>query len=306
MKTSDSKKIQQSGFSLIEVLVSVGLLSLVSLGMMTMISNQNKSITVLGEKLTAKDLEISLKSLMLNRSFCSCLVNGKTFNTGTNQVSAISSVPTGYTNLATCTAAATNLIPTAGSVFNNSTSLRVGSINVENVVVQSASTYTAELTVGIDPASGIMPLKGFSTVFNFNIDTSSGTPAARPILSCSPDIAVTKNFVYFNGGTVGPGWVLHVPGLACATNNIVVEYGGKLEHTGDENSGTIRLSINGGEVSRRRIGGWVSGADVHANSNTGYGLWQGACVGSITLTTDFFRDFQSPNFSGGFIKVTFL
>ena len=58
------------GFSIVEVLVAIGIMSIIGLGMATMIANQNKEAGALDEKMALQSLQTQIMNVLSSPTFC--------------------------------------------------------------------------------------------------------------------------------------------------------------------------------------------------------------------------------------------
>lgn len=184
-------KVSQSGFSIIEVLVAVGITSVVSLALITLIVDQNKEIKNLSNKLQARDTEISLKNVFTSTSFCGCVFKALTFNQQTKQFNQnLISLPSNYTNVPadanTPCAIGGVLIPAVGKKIPG-TDLTVAAIDVSNIneVTPGSSFYTGKISVNFANINLDRTIKPISANISFRVDTSSGLASARKLSTCS-------------------------------------------------------------------------------------------------------------------------
>ncbi len=89
-----------SGNSLIQIVISIGLMSILAVIFASMMESQNKQVKILSEKLLMQEIETSIRSVFLNEDYCSCLFRNKTFDTGNKTWSSgITSLPNSFTNV---------------------------------------------------------------------------------------------------------------------------------------------------------------------------------------------------------------
>ncbi len=70
------QKPNNSGFSLIELLVVVGMMSIIGLGIMTLISNSHKDTALIEERLGILDLHKALTTLTMGKNICESSFTG--------------------------------------------------------------------------------------------------------------------------------------------------------------------------------------------------------------------------------------
>lgn len=187
-------------------MVVAGISSIIALGVASIISNQNKEIKAIGEKLATKELELQLKNMLSNPDYCNCLLRNKKFNTiaGSEAIvvaDQITSLKTGYStgplDAVPCTAIATDFVPPAGSNIPDST-MKVGSVGLTNMTLVSPATYKADLQVNF--TATVRAIKPIKTSLQFTINPTGGTgPTDRPFVACS---STSSNNSTFSKGSI--------------------------------------------------------------------------------------------------------
>lgn len=176
--------MRKNGFSLIELLVVIGIMSILALGMMTMMDNQNKDFKFLAEKFEIRDTKSILTGVLDENAFCGCFLSGKTLNTATRQINeAVNSIPLSYSNPG-CVASAQKIIPAVGSKLSGSSNITVGSIAIlpGTEVVTGSGKYSTSLEINFGNVS--RSVRPMTVPIFFKIDLTSGSAAARPVSAC--------------------------------------------------------------------------------------------------------------------------
>lgn len=224
-------------------MVAAGIAAIVALGIADMLSNQNKEVKAIGEKLATKELELQLKNMLSNPDYCNCLLRNKKFNTtaGSEAIVAadqITSLKTGYStgplDAVPCTAIATDFVPPAGSNIPDST-MKVGSVGLTNMTLVSPATYKADLQVSF--SGTVRAIKPIKTSVQFAINPIANTATDRPFVACS-SMAVTPNLICRTVVDVGPG-PHFVSNPRCNADEFVLSGGGHCEGVGTGLCGEI-------------------------------------------------------------------
>lgn len=178
----------RQGMSIIEVMVSFGIMSIMALGMVSMIQSQNKEVTALTEKLLAKDVEAHLVNVMNVSDFCSCLMRGLTLNTTTAPMTLSANpvdIPAGYTQpipvplTTACTpSSAVRIVPSAGNRLENS-NLRINAITYSDISALGNSKYSANLNVSFQLNSGVRPINNVKSAVIFTVNGADPANAQR-------------------------------------------------------------------------------------------------------------------------------
>jgi prepilin-type N-terminal cleavage/methylation domain-containing protein len=176
--------MRKNGFSLIELLVVVGIMSVLAVGVMTMMDNQNKDFKFLAEKFEIRDTKSILTGVLDENAFCGCFLSGKTLNTTTGQINeAVSSIPLSYTNPG-CVASSQKIIPTVGSKLSGSSNLTVGSISIlpGTEIATGSGKYSTSLEINFENVS--RSVRPMTVPIFFKVDLTSGSAVARPVSTC--------------------------------------------------------------------------------------------------------------------------
>ena len=167
--------------------MAAGIASVIALGVAQMMSDQNKEVKALSEKLLTKELELQMKNVFANSDYCNCAFAGKTFDmTPATPVIAAADQFTRLVNgysapTPTCTAVGGDFIPTVGTAVPGST-MTIGSIGLGGLTQVSPGVYKADLSVGFN--NSIRRMKSIKTNVQFSINMAGGVATARPFNGC--------------------------------------------------------------------------------------------------------------------------
>jgi prepilin-type N-terminal cleavage/methylation domain-containing protein len=118
------------GMSLIEVLVAVGIMSIMSFFIMDMVSNQNKAIKTTQHSLDVNEVQNQVQRLMIDSETCKNTLLGYTFTTGVDvPITGIKKSPTGTPILS------------AGSA--------IGGVIIDSLIVRRVSDSDLELSINL-------------------------------------------------------------------------------------------------------------------------------------------------------------
>lgn len=179
------------GNTLIQVVIASGMMVVIGLGVMGMISNQNKEVGALSEKILVNELESQVKNMFSNNDYCACLLRGKTFNTtlGSEAIVAgdqLTQLPSGYStgplDATPCTVNSDNTIPISGTTLPNSKMI-VGTVGIGNMKILSPANYKADVLVTF--TNTVRALKGMKIGIQFAINPALNTITNRPFVSCT-------------------------------------------------------------------------------------------------------------------------
>ncbi len=177
---------------MIELLVTIGLLSVVMMATMTLILNQNKEVKSITEKMLIKDIETNLKNALRNSEYCSCLFRGQTYTSGAWS-SFPTQIPSGWSMPipnapAACSPVTSSIVPPVGSLVENS-NMRILSISFTEVFSLGANSFSGNLNIGFDHDSLVRALR------NIRVPMSFSTDAAGNFLGCTSAASAGMSFV---------------------------------------------------------------------------------------------------------------
>jgi prepilin-type N-terminal cleavage/methylation domain-containing protein len=190
----------QAGFSLTEILVSIGLLSIITLAMLSFMTSQNKELSSIDEKMSIQSLQMQLTNLLQNPSFCGCFMGNHKFNSGTKTWNTFpSEIGASYDN--TCAIQGTPIIKE--SVRIGTSKLVPINIRLENITetLINSGRYTSNLVIALNQNELTRIRKNISIPFSFQVNMMD--PAAnRGLSSCS--VSSTSSAGFCNWSPLSP------------------------------------------------------------------------------------------------------
>ena len=184
-KNLNSFRSSISGFSLIEVLVSIGVLAIVMTGTMSYMSNQQKETKALAENLDRQDLKYVMESLMSDGSICSFeiedslgdpIINASTLKTAPPKFS----LPQIHRSMT-----GTGTFIEAGKAYNDNPNFKIASIELSNFqdVANNPDMFMADFVVNLDQAYLVRPLKPVRVSALLLSDSTTPT-TSKKIIGC--------------------------------------------------------------------------------------------------------------------------
>ncbi len=187
------------GFSLVEVMVIGGILTIIGLGVMSLISNTTKSQRGLQAKDTMRDFAVEIRSTLSDKTACINTFTTKDLSTGEATVTVVKD-------------ASNNAKYSAGTTYMN------GLINFKNLVMRefvadaaNPNTGIAKLFVYADKNGDTSGVKTMHHALSAQIEMD----ASKNIIKCIAvgglsdslwQVSTTNpNNIFFNGGKVGIG-----------------------------------------------------------------------------------------------------
>lgn len=188
---AQSNKSKIRGMSLIEVLISIGVMGIAMLAMMSFMSVQNRENRALAESLSRNDMLRFVNSVLANGAVCTAeLANPTLFDTSITSPYTINidDLPSNEIQLNKLHSAAVASAPvllekTKKVNIGPSDSLYVSDIKVKNFAsMGEPDKYTADLEINLDSTKLVRPLK--PSVIKVVIVTNGGPNTAKVINSC--------------------------------------------------------------------------------------------------------------------------
>lgn len=179
-----ARKISKNGFSIIEVLVAIGIMSFVSIGIATLITNQSTNIQALDEKMAMQNIQTQVMNVLSSTTYCKCFIGAtrtfdysgtQTWNSFPTSVAGAfdaACAPLGGAFLTVGTPYAPKLTPT-GLTLQNITETVAGSGN-----------FSANLQITFDQSLLTRSRKNLNVPMYFTLNM--GDPAsARHVNTCA-------------------------------------------------------------------------------------------------------------------------
>ncbi len=182
MKKTDAVRLGTEGFSIVEVLVALTIMSIVTLGLVTMITTQTTEIKGIDEKMALQGVQAQIGNVFSSAPYCGCFIGANTFNYTTTTWNGFpTTIASSYG--AGCAPSGGALL-TLGSNIGNST-LRPISMAMMNVIetVAGAGTFSGDLVIGFEQSLLTRTRKPISIPMYFQVNM--GAPvAARTLVAC--------------------------------------------------------------------------------------------------------------------------
>ncbi|MBL7557691.1 MAG: hypothetical protein JNM24_17815, partial [Bdellovibrionaceae bacterium] len=179
------------GASLIEILISIGILGILSVAFMNTLLTQQKQIRHLSQKQEIADLKSYIQSTFTNSDSCSCSLRPTDVSTPGTLVFN-STIVDGSLSMSIpqikegCSVGAANIIKAGELIPGTQTQLRVKDINlVEIKPGGNPLEWYGFIQVSFDPSSTAFSLKPLQIKQRFTIDTvAPSTASNRLVKSC--------------------------------------------------------------------------------------------------------------------------
>lgn len=230
-----------SGLAMIEVMVALVILSILTAGLTTMISQQARETKALAELLAKRDLQTVLTAALSSGSVCTYIANNSapplTFDsTAVLPQTLIPTLPL-YASADPLPGPVVAQIgdiasPYAGSVIINSIQLKI--------TAGSGSSYLGNWEIGFDSTNTVRALKPISVSTTLTVDNS--IPVAARITKCGaqsvPSVSYSQTQAPANGNTNTPRTVKAI------SANVLVSSGDKFLFTINVNAVSGGMATN--------------------------------------------------------------
>jgi hypothetical protein len=191
-RTGTFVNLGNSGMTIVEVMIAAGVMLAIMLAMLTLSDSQRKKVKAVYQKTELNELGSQLMQAFANRNVCTWQLVGSPANTidttsDPAQSSTVIALPAIYQGLN----ANSPVIAQPGQPLSlSSTGLIIGSISFTHIrrsgaASANAADYVGNIEVQFLPASLARPFKPVRISQTVSVDLTSGSPAARPILSCT-------------------------------------------------------------------------------------------------------------------------
>lgn len=184
----------KNGFSLIEILVGIGLIGIISVGTSILIHSVQKEQMHLDGKSEVATIEIATQALLSRKEDCGCQFKDKTFDsTNVNSVIELSTLKI------SCASGSADFISTVA----NATSLAENKVN-RMYVSQIRSTGNSDEYIGqlfLEPLNSKLKIKTRPSPIRVRFNTSQTSPAnAKVINSCGGvSVSTPRNLIAADG-----------------------------------------------------------------------------------------------------------
>ncbi len=192
MQTTGSRKgvnLSTYGLALIEVLIAAGTMMTVTLAIAALLIQVQKENKALSQKLDVVHLDQQITRYLTNPTSCGCMFQNTVLNSTTKDVSPLKAGcpnPNPPPNLAA-----------TGEPLNGSSSVKVESVTLNNIMTISGSVKAADLEITFDQSNLVIPLKNVTLngiLFQVNAD--------QTIAGCGGNLAeqqcqdYTSSYIY--------------------------------------------------------------------------------------------------------------
>lgn len=163
----------KNGFTLIEVLIVMGIMSVVALGFAQMLTTQMRFQKQVGQSMERNQFGQFLSNILNDANNCPCQFTGHTIFASTANVTGIQDLKS------TCGTQAQTIANGSAPLPGSETGLKVSDISLVQVTPAGANTYTARLQVQFDPASTVVSLHPVSQPLVLQTDNTG------KVITCS-------------------------------------------------------------------------------------------------------------------------
>lgn len=170
-----------AGFSLVEVLIAIGVMAIFAMGFASYISYMSKELRYTSQKMESMETRSSLGRLLSDLPTCSCQLSlhASPFDTtATNPTLAVAQIQTG------CDPSSPVFIRAGEMIANSGTQLAISALQIQEIESMGVSDrYRGRLVAAFDPNSLVRGMRPIDLEIHFSTDPAS--PAtAKTITTC--------------------------------------------------------------------------------------------------------------------------
>ncbi|MBK9323760.1 MAG: prepilin-type N-terminal cleavage/methylation domain-containing protein [Bdellovibrionaceae bacterium] len=195
---ADQPSLNNRGMSLIELMVSIGILSIVTFGVITMIVAQTKEVRALQENLAKLDLEPAVIRALSAGGICSYVLKDPTQSStattpnrsqdaiDTTDATTLAASSVSIQNLPSSVSVSGNSVARVGANASaNSNSVKILSMKFINFRANGVDQYLADFEIAFDPALTVRSLRPI-VIKNIGISTKATDPVnAKSFEDCT-------------------------------------------------------------------------------------------------------------------------
>jgi len=190
--------LKERGFSLVEVLVATAIIMIVTLGLASLFSTQNKEMRAIQDKMSALDLESTVKMIIKNEPYCGCLFKGMTFNSALKTWNNFpNGMPSSYNPA--CNPGSTDIFKVGAKIPASQVEVTSFSMKDISEVVAGSGSYIGHLDIAFSTDS--RAIKNASVTMGFTVNATDPI-GAKNVGSCGVEkVAAAGSWIPIPTGT---------------------------------------------------------------------------------------------------------
>jgi type II secretory pathway pseudopilin PulG len=201
----------EAGFSIIEIMVAAGLISVIALGVASMMVSFQKENRALSEKLESIELEQGLSRILADSATCGCLFDSPAWTTGTGEV-PLTHLKQGCT---------TKNFLTVGAPLTSQSRLTVNSIKIKNISPLGTGNIIGDLEISLSGSAA--PIKPITILGQSFVPDSTANPTK--IAGCLGVAGASQICSSLGGTWTSSTCVMNRPPPPMTTADCVASYG---------------------------------------------------------------------------------
>lgn len=190
----------QRGMSMVELLISLGVMGIIMMGVMSYVSSLNKSLQFLSNKETILDFERQIDVAIADQTLCSCMLSGLNLPSGTTQPQVkMTQLKIG------CPPFQQLQFKTSDYLNPQNQNVTIDDIFISDMNNLTANNASINLNINYSFRSGIVLKNTIKTIF---VSTNAGSISACS--SVTPEMAKICSFIGGNMNAAGTSCALPV------------------------------------------------------------------------------------------------
>lgn len=206
-KLLSKSNLKNGGFSIVEVMVAVGITSILGLSLMNLSSDLRKETRSLEQKIDVLGFEKHLLAVMADGSLCKRTVVDTTYTFNSSDLSNVN-IPIAEIKASSNILAPTLIAANPGTSLGSS-GVKVNSIQFTSFVEIGPNQYSANLVVGLDASQLVRAIRPIEIKLNLFTSTPDPmVPNNKQIIDCSPpkQACIVQTCQFSRGWAVARGY----------------------------------------------------------------------------------------------------
>ncbi|MFN3696924.1 MAG: prepilin-type N-terminal cleavage/methylation domain-containing protein [Pseudobdellovibrio sp.] len=245
LKLFSNLKIK-NGYSLIELLIALGITSIISAATISLINYQNKEIKNINDQIEVQTLTLQLYQVLANENHCKCLFSSHNFNYDTSSWISLPTVIPKTFDIPSCTPLSTLI--SSGANISPQSNIKIESISTQNLIetVTGKGVFKTTLSINFDQSTlSRKNIRNIQIPMLFALDMTDPSNN-RGIFSCSTGMkmgqqsALCQVCIQCGHHDEEGGYSWNDGAISCINTNMGYTSWSSISTSGDEETGGVR------------------------------------------------------------------